>query len=109
MSQSAAAPRRTQPQAERQSDSDGAFLDGSDRRLTLALMSLAALYLGGILNPMTNLRHFPIALVNGTPRAAGQQIVDGLVSGLTRTSSTSEWFLPDEAMAARHRGVAARR
>ncbi len=32
---------------------------------TLALMSaLAALYLGGILNPMTNLRHFPIALVN---------------------------------------------
>lgn len=60
---------------------------------TLALMSaLAALYLGGILNPMTNLRHFPIALVNEDAGPAGQQIVDGLVSGLTRTSSTSEWF-----------------
>src|SRR5262249_9505926 len=33
--------------------------------VTLALMSaLCALYLGGILNPMTNLRHFPVAVVN---------------------------------------------
>lgn len=52
---------------------------------TLALMSaLAALYLGGILNPMTNLRHFPIALVNEDAGPAGQQIVDGLVSGLDK-------------------------
>ena len=52
---------------------------------TLALMSaLCALYLGGILNPTTNLRHFPIAVVNEDAGPAGKQIVDGLVAGLDK-------------------------
>src|ERR1700745_1634694 len=51
--------------------------------VTLALMSaLCALYLGGILNPMTNLRHFPIAVVNEDAGPTGAQITDGLVAGL---------------------------
>ncbi|BBX75387.1 YhgE/Pip domain-containing protein [Mycobacterium shinjukuense] len=50
--------------------------------ITVALMSaLAALYLGGILNPITNLRHFPIAVVNQDAGPAGKQIVEGLVAG----------------------------
>ncbi|AKN15521.1 hypothetical protein MHAE_18012 [Mycobacterium haemophilum DSM 44634] len=53
--------------------------------ITLALMSaLAALYLGGILNPTTNLRHFPIAVVNEDAGPAGAQIVDGLLAGLDK-------------------------
>ncbi len=65
---------------------------------TLALMSaLAALYLGGILNPMTNLRHFPIALVNEDAGPAGQQIVDGLVSGLDKNNFDIRVVSPDEA------------
>ncbi len=52
---------------------------------TLALMSaLCALYLGGILNPLTSLRHFPIAVVNEDAGTAGGQIVDGLVAGLDK-------------------------
>ena len=58
--------------------------------VTLALMSaLAALYLGGILNPTTNLRHFPIAVVNEDAGPTGQQIVDGLLAGLDKNNSTS--------------------
>src|SRR4051795_6879003 len=53
--------------------------------VALVLFSaLAALYLGGILNPTTNLRHFPIAVVNSDTGPSGKQIVDGLVSGLNR-------------------------
>ncbi|MGA7052514.1 MAG: hypothetical protein WBZ37_14825, partial [Mycobacterium sp.] len=53
--------------------------------VTLALMSaLCALYLGGILNPTTNLRHFPIAVVNEDAGTAGGQIVDGLTAGLDK-------------------------
>lgn len=53
--------------------------------VTLALMSaLCALYLGGILNPATNLRHFPIAVVNEDAGPTGQQIVDGLTTKLDR-------------------------
>jgi YhgE/Pip-like protein len=44
--------------------------------------ALAALYLGGILNPTTNLRHFPVAVVNADAGPTGKQIVDGLTSGL---------------------------
>jgi YhgE/Pip-like protein len=44
--------------------------------------ALAALYLAGILNPTTNLRHFPVAVVNSDTGATGKQIVDGLVKGL---------------------------
>jgi uncharacterized phage infection (PIP) family protein YhgE len=44
--------------------------------------ALAALYLGGILNPTANLRHFPVAVVNADTGPTGGQIVDGLRSGL---------------------------
>jgi YhgE/Pip-like protein len=44
--------------------------------------ALAALYLGGILNPTTNLRHFPVAVVDSDAGPTGKQIVDGLTSGL---------------------------
>ncbi len=53
--------------------------------ITVALMSaLCALYLGGILNPMTNLRHFPIAVVNEDSGPAGAQLVDRLVNGVDK-------------------------
>ena len=44
--------------------------------------ALAALYLGGILNPTSNLHHFPVAVVNPDAGPDGKQIADGLVSGL---------------------------
>jgi uncharacterized phage infection (PIP) family protein YhgE len=51
--------------------------------ITLALMSaLAAFYLGGLLNPTANLRHFPIAVLNEDAGPNGGQIVENLVSGL---------------------------
>src|SRR5271169_1706073 len=53
--------------------------------ITLAVLSaLAAFYLGGILNPMTNLRHFPIAVVNEDAGPTGAKIVDGLVKNLDK-------------------------
>lgn len=66
--------------------------------ITLALMSaLAALYLGGILNPTTNLRHFPIAIVNQDAGPAGKQIVDGLVAGLDNNKYDVRVVSRDEA------------
>jgi uncharacterized phage infection (PIP) family protein YhgE len=54
--------------------------------ITMAVLSaLAALYLGGILNPMSNLRHFPIAMVNEDAGPAGARIVEGVTSGLNKT------------------------
>lgn len=53
--------------------------------ISLAVLSaLAALYLGGILNPTTNLRHFPIAIVNEDAGPTGKQVVNGLVSGFDK-------------------------
>lgn len=53
--------------------------------ITLALMSaLSALYLGGILNPTTNLRHFPVVVVNQDAGPYGKQISDGVVAGLDK-------------------------
>ncbi|OSC42011.1 YhgE/Pip domain-containing protein [Mycobacterium decipiens] len=66
--------------------------------ITLALMSaLAGLYLGGILNPTTNLRHFPIAVVNEDAGPAGKQIVDGLVAGLDKNKFDVRVVSPDAA------------
>jgi YhgE/Pip-like protein len=49
---------------------------------TLALLgALAAFYLGGILTPMTNLRHFPVAVVNEDAGPTGAQVVKGMLSG----------------------------
>ncbi|MDT5366951.1 MAG: hypothetical protein QOC62_1382 [Mycobacterium sp.] len=54
--------------------------------ISVALMTaLAALYLGGILNPASNLRHFPIAVVNDDAGPSGAQIVDGLVSEVDKS------------------------
>ena len=48
--------------------------------VTLAVLAaLAAFYLGGILKPMTNLRHFPIAVVNEDAGPTGAQVVKGLL------------------------------
>jgi len=50
--------------------------------VTLAVLSaLAAFYLGGILRPMTNLRHFPIAVLNEDAGPTGAQVVKGMLSG----------------------------
>lgn len=66
--------------------------------ITLALMSaLAALYLGGILNPATNLRHFPIAVVNQDAGPTGKQIVEGLVAGLDKDKYDLRVVSHDEA------------
>lgn len=66
--------------------------------VTLALMSaLCALYLGGILNPMTNLRHFPIAVVNEDAGPVGAQITDGLVAGLDKNKFDIRVVSHDEA------------
>jgi uncharacterized phage infection (PIP) family protein YhgE len=48
------------------------------------LAALAAFYLGGILTPMTNLRHFPIAVVNEDAGPTGAQVVKGLLAGFDR-------------------------
>ncbi len=66
--------------------------------ITLALMSaLCALYLGGILNPTSNLHHFPIAVVNEDAGPAGAQIADGLVAGLDRQKFDVRVLSKDEA------------
>jgi uncharacterized phage infection (PIP) family protein YhgE len=50
--------------------------------VTLAVLSaLAAFYLGGILQPMTNLRHFPVAILNQDAGPTGAQVVKGMLSG----------------------------
>src|ERR1700742_1612150 len=65
---------------------------------TLALMSeLCALYLGGILNPTTNLRHFPIAVVNEDAGPTGAKIVDGLVNNLDKNKFDVRVVSHDEA------------
>jgi uncharacterized phage infection (PIP) family protein YhgE len=53
--------------------------------VTLAVLSaLAAFYLGGILRPMTNLRHFPIAILNEDAGPTGAQVVKGMLSGFDK-------------------------
>ena len=65
---------------------------------TLALMSaLAALYLGGILNPITNLRHFPIAVVNEDAGPWGAKLVEGLVGQADKNTFDIRVLTHDEA------------
>jgi uncharacterized phage infection (PIP) family protein YhgE len=50
--------------------------------VSLAVLSaLAAFYLGGILQPMTNLRHFPVAILNEDAGPTGAQVVKGMQAG----------------------------
>src|SRR6201995_6020283 len=47
--------------------------------VALAVSSaLAAFYLGGILQPMTNLRHFPVAILNEDAGPTGARVVKGM-------------------------------
>jgi YhgE/Pip-like protein len=65
---------------------------------TLALMSaLAGLYLGGILNPITNLRHFPIAVVNEDAGPWGAKLVEGLVGQADKNAYDFRVVTHDEA------------
>jgi len=53
--------------------------------VTLAVSSaLAAFFLSGILQPMINLRHFPVAILNEDAGPTGAQVVKGMLSGLDR-------------------------
>jgi YhgE/Pip-like protein len=63
----------------------------------IVFSALAALYLGGILNPTSNLRHFPVAVVNQDSGPDGKQVVDGLVSGLNREQFDVRVLSADEA------------
>src|SRR6201996_2036124 len=50
--------------------------------LTLLIVSaLSAFYLGGVLQPMTNLRHFPVAILNEDAGPTGAQVVKGMLAG----------------------------
>lgn len=61
------------------------------------LVALAAFYLGGILNPMTNLRHFPIAVVNEDAGPTGAQVVKGLQSGFDNDAYDVRMLSHDDA------------
>jgi YhgE/Pip-like protein len=50
----------------------------------VVLAALAVFYLGGILNPMTNLRHFPIAVVNEDAGPTGAQVVKGMLTNFEK-------------------------
>jgi hypothetical protein len=66
--------------------------------ITLALLgALAAFYLGGILTPMTNLRHFPIAVVNEDAGPTGAQVVKGLLSGFDNDAYDVRVYLDGQA------------
>jgi YhgE/Pip-like protein len=47
----------------------------------VVLSALAAFYLAGTLQPMTNLRHFPIAVLNEDAGPTGAQVVKGMQAG----------------------------
>jgi uncharacterized phage infection (PIP) family protein YhgE len=47
----------------------------------IVLSALAAFYLGGVLQPMTNLRHFPVAILNEDAGPTGAQVVKGILAG----------------------------
>jgi uncharacterized phage infection (PIP) family protein YhgE len=65
---------------------------------TLAVLSaLAAFYLGGILRPMTNLRHFPIAILNEDAGPTGAQVVKGMLSGFDKDAYDVRVLNHDEA------------
>jgi uncharacterized phage infection (PIP) family protein YhgE len=53
--------------------------------ITVAVLAgLAAFYLGGILRPMTNLHHFPVAVVNEDAGPDGAAVVRGMLAELDK-------------------------
>jgi uncharacterized phage infection (PIP) family protein YhgE len=66
--------------------------------ITLAVLgALAAFYLGGILRPMTNLRHFPVAILNEDAGPTGAQVVKGMLSGFDRDAYDVRLLNHDQA------------
>lgn len=66
--------------------------------LTLVLLSaLSAFYLGGILQPMTNLRHFPVAITNEDAGPTGAQVVKGMLAGFDHDAYDVRVLNPEEA------------
>ncbi len=66
--------------------------------LTLILLStLSAFYLGGTLQPMTNLRHFPVAITNEDAGPTGAQVVKGMLAGFDHDAYDVRVLTPDEA------------
>ena len=47
----------------------------------MIVSALSVFYLGGILQPMTNLRHFPVAIVDEDAGPTGAQVVKGMLAG----------------------------
>jgi hypothetical protein len=66
--------------------------------VTLVLLSaLSAFYLGGILQPMTNLRHFPVAITNEDAGPTGAQVVKGLLAGFDHDAYDVRVLNPEQA------------
>jgi ABC-type multidrug transport system permease subunit len=66
--------------------------------ITLGLLStLCAFYLGGILQPMTNLRHFPVAIVNEDAGPTGAQVVKGMLAGFDHDAYDVRVLDPEQA------------
>src|ERR1700727_832466 len=61
------------------------------------LSALAALDLGGILNPTTNLRHLPIAIVNEDSGPTVKQVLNGLFAGLDKDKFDVRILTPQTA------------
>ena len=66
--------------------------------VALAVLSaLAAFYLGGILQPMTNLRHFPIAILNEDAGPTGAQVLKGMQAGFDNDAYDVRVLTHDQA------------
>ncbi|HUH69719.1 MAG TPA: DUF3533 domain-containing protein [Mycobacterium sp.] len=66
--------------------------------ISLGLLSgFAMLYFGGILNPTTNLRHFPIAIVNEDSGPTGKLITEGLVTNMDKNQFDLRVLPADQA------------
>jgi hypothetical protein len=66
--------------------------------VTLVLLSgLSVFYLGGILRPMTNLRHFPVAITNEDAGPTGAQVVKGMLAGFDHDAYDVRVLNPEEA------------
>src|ERR1700761_1175449 len=66
--------------------------------VALAVLSaLAAFYLGGILQPMTNLRHFPVAILNEDAGPTGAQVLKEMLAGFDHDAYDVRVLTQDQA------------
>lgn len=63
----------------------------------IVLAALAGLYLGGVLTPEENLRHFPIAVVNEDSGPGGQQLIAAMAAGMDVNKFDLRVVSPQEA------------